>query len=263
MSATDPWQPPEPPPRRMSPEEQARHSVFNEPNIFPGRPDEVVESDWRCSQCDYNLRGLMTGSKCPECGHVEIYRPPPPGQISYASWYQENRASSTRRRRWLVFLFVVLAGGPFAVVGTFFTMMPTALGPVLFGPLIEEVMKLGVILLIIETRPFWWRSENDIRMAAAASALGFAIIENLLYLNVYIPNPGFDLILWRWIICTALHLTCTLIAASGAVAVWRNTDEQQREPMLKHLFRPLLIAIVLHAGYNSIMTFAQFAGFNF
>ncbi len=249
--------------RRISREELARHSVFNEPNIFPGRPPEVIETDWRCSTCGYNLRGLVTGTACPECGMIEIYRPPPPGAISYASWYRENRDRSTRLRRLLVLAVAIAAGGPFAIVGTFLTMMPSALGPVLMGPIVEEMMKIGVILLIIETRPFWLRSENDTRIAAVASAVGFAVIENLLYLGVYISGPSLGLVLWRWIVCTGLHLTCTLIAAEGAVAVWRHTDEQQREPMLKHMYRPMTAAIVIHAAYNAIVTFAHLAGLAF
>src|SRR5690606_24890587 len=100
-------------------------------------------------------------------------------------------------------------------------------------------------------------------IAAVASAVGFAVIENLLYLGVYISGPSLGLVLWRWIVCTGLHLTCTLIAAEGAVAVWRHTDEQQREPMLKHMYRPMTAAIVIHAAYNAIVTFAYLEGLAF
>ncbi len=47
-------------------EELAEHSVFDEPSILPNRAPVEIDRDWSCSQCDYNLRGLMTGHACPE-----------------------------------------------------------------------------------------------------------------------------------------------------------------------------------------------------
>ncbi|MCB9857978.1 MAG: PrsW family intramembrane metalloprotease [Phycisphaerales bacterium] len=245
-------------------EELARHSVFNELNIFPGRPNEVIQTDWSCSQCGYNLRGLMTGEKCPECGSIELFRPPPPGQISYATWYAERKKNASNLKAFLLLVVIVIAGGPFAVVGTFLSqMIPTFLGPIVVGPSIEEIMKISLILLVVETRPFLIRRQDEITFAALAGALGFAFIENLLYLKVYIPNPTLELEIWRWTVCTMLHVTCTLIASRGVIAVWRATDEQMRIPMVQLMYRPILIAIVVHGSYNAIVTLVGIAGFDF
>lgn len=245
-------------------EEVAKHSVFNELNIFPGRPNEIIQTDWRCSQCDYNLRGTMTGDKCPECGSVELYRPPPAGQISYATWYEDRKRNASNLKAMLLLAAIVIAGGPFAVIGTFFSqMIPTFLGPIIVGPTIEEIMKISLILLVVETKPYLVRRQDEIAFAAFAGALGFAFIENLLYLKVYIPNPTLEIEIWRWTICTLLHVTCTLVASRGVIAVWRATDEQKRAPTAQLMYRPVLLAIVIHGAYNAIVTLAGIAGFDF
>jgi len=47
--------------------ERARHSVFDEPGTLPNRPPAIIEQDWHCRSCGYNLRGLESDC-CPECG---------------------------------------------------------------------------------------------------------------------------------------------------------------------------------------------------
>ena len=243
-------------------EDLATHSVYNELNIFPGRPNEIIQSDWRCSDCGYNLRGTMTGNRCPECGSIELYRPPPPGEVSYATWFEERRKNVSNFKSTLVLLAVFLAGGPFAVLGTILSqLLPAPLGLVVVGPTIEEIMKIGLILLIIETRPYYIRREVELVYLALAGALGFAVIENLVYLNVYIKNPSYAVAMWRWSVCTALHVVCTLIATRGVVAVWRATEEQKRAPMMRLLFNPLITAIAIHGGYNAVVILAEYAGF--
>ena len=37
-------------------EERAKHSVFDEPGTFPNRVSILIESDWYCRTCGYNLR---------------------------------------------------------------------------------------------------------------------------------------------------------------------------------------------------------------
>ncbi|HPF38340.1 MAG TPA: PrsW family glutamic-type intramembrane protease [Phycisphaerae bacterium] len=266
-SRPSPVPPPTAPPIRIAgytTEELARHSVFNELNIFPGRPNEIIQVDWRCGQCGYNLRGTMTGARCPECGSVELFRPPPPGEVSYATWYEERKRRASGAKVLIMLVGVILAGGPFAVVGAFLSnIIPTFLGPIVIGPATEEIMKICLVLLIVETRPYLVRREVEITIAAIAGALGFAVIENMLYLNMYVTNPTIGLAIWRWSICTTLHVVCSIIASRGVVAVWRATEEQKRAPTLQLMYGPLLLAIITHGAYNAIVTLMGIAGIDF
>jgi len=244
-------------------EELARHSVYDEPDVFPGRAPEVIEQDWSCSACGYNLRGLPTGHRCPECGHIELYRPPPAGEASFGAWYAERKGAATAGRTWAMIALAMVFGGPWAVLGAMWNWMPSVWGPVVMGPATEEVMKIAVIALVIEKRPYLFASVWQIRLAAIGGALGFAIVENILYLTVYTPAPALGLMLWRWTVCVALHLGCTSIAVLGLVKVWEDIAREGRAPRMSRAMGPLVLAIILHGAYNGLVTLADMVGYGF
>ncbi len=232
-------------------------SVFDEPDILPGRPEEIIEQDWTCSNCGYNLRGMRVGHPCAECGQVELYRPPPPDAVGFKTQFERGLAGSTPATGWWIAAAAVVIGGVFAVAGTLMKSVPlglftwTILYSIIVGPAIEEAMKIATAAVVIERRPWLFRRVGQIQLATLGAAALFAVIENVLYLNVFSTNPSTGIIVWRWTACTTLHIACTAIAARGLIVVWRRTANEYRQPRFTDCGPALTQAIILHGLYNA------------
>lgn len=252
-----------------TPAAEASHDVLDEPahRTTSGTP---ITRDLSCPGCQFNLRGLAVGMDCPECGQPILLSPTPDaaerGGIAgsgYASWLTHQLAATPAWKSWTVIAGIVLLGGPWAVLGALLSTWGGIMAIIVVGPAVEEVMKIGLIALLIETRPYLLRSRTQIFVAAAGSALMFAVIENLIYLNLYIPNPTPGITAWRWSACTALHVGCTSVAAVGALKVWRQVMAERRKPDAPIDLRWLVAAIVIHGTYNATVTVAELSGFAF
>jgi RsiW-degrading membrane proteinase PrsW (M82 family) len=89
------------------------------------------------------------------------------------------------------------------------------------------------------------------------------VVENLLYLFVYIKDPTPTLVVWRWSVCVALHVGCTMIAARGIVAVWHDTITKGAQPSIAHATRWLIVAMVVHGAYNGVVIFLKLSEYEF
>ena len=170
--------------------------------------------------------------------------------------------------QWLVLMFALATGGVLSVLGSLFGQVLAGTGAGLValavtGPLYEEIMKALVVLMLIELRPYVFRNAWAIWAATLGSAATFATLENLLYLNVYIPDPSTGIILWRWTACSALHVGCTAIATVGLVRMWRNSITHLRPPAVSDAYPFLVAAIIVHGAYNAAVVLAEFAGLSF
>lgn len=178
---------------------------------------------------------------------------------SFASIYRGKVASTTPARRWLAVAVGVVIAGPFAVLGAFLSGRGTASFALLlvvvgFGPLVEEVLKASGALYLAEQRPWLVPSGWVLPLMALAAGLVFAAIENLVYLNVYIPDPTMEIIRWRWIAGPLLHGGASFIVGLGVRRMWIITNESLTAPRLRHAAPFVVAGVVVHGLYNLTVT---------
>jgi RsiW-degrading membrane proteinase PrsW (M82 family) len=114
----------------------------------------------------------------------------------------------------------------------------------ILSPAIEEIIKGGIIVVILASR--WIGFPVDAAIQGFAVGAGFALVENVIYINA---RPGAPLSLWivRGFGTAILHGAATGLFAMIAqrfASRWGATSIKSYAPGLAG-------AIVLHAGFNS------------
>lgn len=154
-----------------------------------------------------------------------------------------------------------LSGGLFAIFGAF--IKESTSGPVLLvmlvAPAIEEILKPSGVYYLLERRPQYLSSRWHVAFLSMVAGFVFATIENLMYLYVYVPDhpPGFAI--YRWTVCVALHMLCSLVMGLGLGKLLPRM--RRGEPFeLEDCFGWVIAAIAIHAVYNTVVTAASYAG---
>ncbi|MEO0529553.1 MAG: PrsW family glutamic-type intramembrane protease [Planctomycetota bacterium] len=192
---------------------------------------------------------------------------PPAGQVTYKRWLAEGIANTSWGKSWAVTLALVLAAGPFGILGAFASgsigsevNLGGVLAIVVLAPVTEEITKVAGALWVVEKRPFWFKSLTQVLLCAAAGGFAFATIENLIYMYVYNPSGNEAFRAWRWSICTALHVNCSMLAGWGLVRIWSKATRTGTRPELV-LGTPLFaLAMIAHGTYNLSVTIAEVFG---
>ena len=186
---------------------------------------------------------------------VEIDRTINPG---FAELLAERRKETSAIVRWLVVLGAALVAGPLAIVVVFLEAIAGGSGGwglmaiIVLGPAVEEMTKIACVVYVVERKPWLLPGSMSIACIGLLGGLGFAVVENLLYLNVYIPDPDPGLVTWRWTICTAMHCLCSLLASVGVARMWRAAWREGRPAQTAHALPWLVAAMILHGGYNAL-----------
>ncbi|MEX2315967.1 MAG: PrsW family glutamic-type intramembrane protease [Pirellulales bacterium] len=187
-----------------------------------------------------------------------------PEQVTYARWIERNLAETSLAASWFTTLLVALAAGPWGVLGALFGGVEGGTAGfaayTIIGPVTEEIMKIAAALWVIERKPYLFKSMLQIFLCAAAGGAAFGVIENLMYLNVYVPSPSADFAHWRWTVCTSLHVNCSFIAGVGLVRIWDNAIRNRHRPQLALGVPWFVLAMAGHGMYNGLVIVAERAG---
>ena len=185
------------------------------------------------------------------------------GDAEYAQRLEAGIRDTSVQRSWEVTVVLVLIAGPMGVLGALSGGRESWLGvltAVLFAPLLEEIMKVIGALWVVQRRPYWFRSRTQIILCALGGGFGFAVIENLLYLNVYVTDPSPEFVRWRWTVCVAMHTGFSLIIGLGLAQIWQRTIQTRTPPDLGRGSVYFIIAIALHASYNAFAAYVDSHG---
>lgn len=180
----------------------------------------------------------------------------PDDAVTWYRWYCDQVALRNPIMPWLVTVGIAVTAGLLAIPGAMIFTPTSMLAVVFAGPLTEEILKIALAIWVVEKRPWLFSSSAQILFCGLCAGLGFSIVENFIYLFVYIPNPTIEIAVWRWTVCVALHVGCSTIAAAGVAKIWHQFQVEQRMPQLIDGSRLLTAAIVIHGTYNFLAMFA-------
>src|SRR5690606_7996590 len=114
-----------------------------------------------------------------------------PEETELAQLINQQRAETSPLALAAVVILVAFLAGPVSILGTLAAGNQgyvRSLYLVAGGPVIEEMMKLGGLLYLLEKKPWYITHGWQIVLAACISALLFGIIENLVYGGIYLAS---------------------------------------------------------------------------
>ena len=162
----------------------------------------------------------------------------------------------------LLALAVVLLGGVLGILGAFVQEIRAGgllLLPFLGAPIIEEIAKPCGVYLLLARWPRMLRGQLHTALLAAAAGLSFGLVEALVYLEVYVPDPPDWFVTYRLSLPLILHA-----AASFTVGLGINRgllDWAARGSPLPRATRNFYLAgIGLHAVFNTVVTALALGG---
>jgi len=153
---------------------------------------------------------------------------------------------------------LALGGGIFGILGAFVTeaFHGQILGAYFAAPIIEETLKPSGLYLILAKWPRVLKNQFYTASLAALGGIAFAIIENLVYLHVYIQDPSPRVVLFRYTACVGIHAVCAFIFGLG---INQNLLASIRgeTKLLSYGKRFFFSAMALHSLFNIAVTVLQ------
>ncbi len=172
-------------------------------------------------------------------------------------------ANEPRRPVALVYLAALVGGVvgiPAAMMHELQAGLPLWLTAVLVAPLVEEVLKPIGVMFVMEKRFGWLSGPKQIIVMAVLGALMFATLENIMFIHLANPEGGLGYMLWRYIVCTLMHVSASVIFGIGLAKMWLRMKREGIRFRIKGLMRYYILASVLHGLYNATVMILAKAG---
>ena len=187
------------------------------------------------------------------------------GLETYHALYRARRDETSVSRRWVAVAVAGAIAGSLGVFGAFASVFYTGIGGVILfavvvGPLVEETAKSIAAWFLAGQRPWLVPTAWSIVAVMVAGGIGFAVIENWIYLNVYIADPTEGIIRWRWIFGPLVHGTASLIVGVGLARSWARLDREGEPPRPDAIVPWLIGAATFHGAYNLLALILESTG---
>ena len=159
-------------------------------------------------------------------------------------------------------LLLALLGGAFGIFGAFaqeFRAGGLLLLPFLGAPIIEELVKPSGVYLLLARWPRLLRGQLHTALLAAVAGLSFGVIEAVVYVTLYVPDPPAWFVTYRFTVPLFLHATASFIVGLGinrGLLDWARAGS----PLPKATRNFYLAGIGLHAAFNTVTTALSLAG---
>ncbi|MDP2731110.1 MAG: PrsW family glutamic-type intramembrane protease [Dehalococcoidales bacterium] len=160
--------------------------------------------------------------------------------------------TDTGKAKWRFRAFLIaIAGGLFGILGAIIQEISQNIFLVVFvaGPMIEEVMKPAGVYLLLVRWPETLTSRLYTALLAALGGLSFAVVENILYLQVYFPEHTQALVVFRYSVNLTIHTLTSFIFGFG-INQKLLASVRGEIPFLKGNKKFFIIAMVIHSLFN-------------
>ena len=159
-------------------------------------------------------------------------------------------------------VLLALLGGVLGIFGAVFQEVRSGgflLLPFLGAPIIEEIAKPSGVYLLLARWPRLLRGQLHTALLAALAGLSFGIIEAVVYVTLYVPDPPAWFVTYRFTVPLFLHATASFIVGLGinrGLLDWASSGS----PLPKATRNFYLAGIGLHATFNTVAIALAIAG---
>ena len=162
----------------------------------------------------------------------------------------------------LLAVAVALLGGGFGILGAFVQEVQTGgllLLPFLGAPIIEELVKPSGVYLLLARWPRLLRGRLHTALLAAVAGLSFGVVEAVVYVTLYVPDPPTWFVTYRFTLPLFMHAAASFIVGLGinrGLLDWASRGA----PLPKSTRNFYLAGIGLHAAFNTVAMALSIAG---